>query len=967
MTAQGPAIAPLTVVGASVLYLGTLYAVAWWADRRAALERSVIDDPWIYALSMGVYCTAWTYFGSIGRAANGGLWFLPIYLGPTLGMVLAAVLLPRMIELSRRHRITSIADLIAHRHGKSRLVAALVTVIAVLGLLPYVALQLKAVSVGYEVLTAGSGAASSIDTPLVVSLLLAGFSIAFGTRHLDASERHEGLVAAVAVESVVKLVAFVAVGAFVVWGLFSGPGDLVSRAAASMEAQPGLQAWTDLSAGAPRGADGGPASPGTAWLALTVLAMLASFMLPRQFQVMVVEATRAEHVRRAVWVFPLYLLAINVFVLPIAMAGVVLGEPMRAAETFVLSLPLAAGQSALALVAFIGGLSAATGMVIVETVALSTMVCNDLVVPLLLRRRMAPSQDMARVLLGVRRATIVAILLLGYLYYRLAGEADALVSIGLISFAAVAQFAPAFLGAVLWRGGTRNGALAALAVGALLWSYTLLLPSLARSGWLDDAFLHEGLFGLAWLRPEQLFGTTGLDKLTHSLLWSLGLNTLAYVGVSLWRAPGAAEAAQAHLWLEASPADSSEAEPVFWQGRARLSQLRALLQRFLGAERGARLLDEHLRGRPVTHALGPGLAEPQTVQWVETQLAGVLGSASARVVMARSVDEEALGLDDVMRILQDTSREAQQLREHAELLEAQRRSLEATSAQLQRANAQLQSLDRLKDDFMSSVTHELRTPLTAIRAVAELLHDDPEMEAAQRQQFLDVIVSEAERLSRLVNQVLDLAKIESGHAQWQTSAVDLPALVQQSAKAVHELLREREVELVLSVGPVKRPLMADADRLMQVLINLLSNAIKFVPAKVGRIELALRETNEGVCFTVTDNGPGIEPGQQAAIFEKFHQAEGLARAKGGTGLGLPICRQIVEHFGGRIWVRSDPEQAAPGATTQDGGSSGVGPGAVFGVDLPWRNENAANDDSGASTPQETSDERSLAQAGARRG
>ena len=370
------------VLGASFAYLLLLFTVAGWADRRAAAGRSVIGNAWVYALSMAVYCTAWTYFGSVGRAASGGVWFLPIYLGPMLAMLLAWLVLRKMIRIARTHRITSIADFIASRHGKSPLLAGLVTLITVVGIVPYIALQLKAIAAGYAVLTTTPGVAGPAaalpwwgDSTLYVALALAGFTMVFGTRHLEADERHEGLVAAIAFESLVKLLAFLAVGVFVTWGLFSGPADLFARAAAV----PDLARLLTLGQGQP--------FPYAQWAALTVLAMLSVLMLPRQFQVMVVENVDERHLRRAAWVFPAYLLLINLFVLPIALGGLLYlqGRSGVNADMFVLSLPLDAGWHGLALLAFVGGLSAATGMVIVEAIAVATMVCNDLVMPLLLR------------------------------------------------------------------------------------------------------------------------------------------------------------------------------------------------------------------------------------------------------------------------------------------------------------------------------------------------------------------------------------------------------------------------------------------------------------------------------------------------------------------------------------------------------------------------------------------------------
>jgi len=897
--------APL-VVGVAFAYLLLLFAVASFGDRRAAQSRSVIGNAWVYALSMAVYCSAWTYFGSVGRAASGGVWFLPIYLGPMLAMIVAWMLLRKMIRIARAYRITSIADFIASRYGKSQALAGLVTLITVVGLVPYIALQLKGIAVAYALMTQPAGAATATaapwwaDSTLYMALALAGFTIVFGARHLDSAERHEGMVAAIAFESVVKLLAFLAVGGFVVWGLFDGLGDLFARA----QAVPELARLLTLGQG--------KAFAYEQWFALTILSGLSVLFLPRQFQVMVVENVDERHLKRAAWAFPLYLLLINLFVLPIALAGRLQFGAGANAEGFVLTLPLAAGQQALALLAFVGGLSAATGMVIVEAIAVSTMVCNDLVMPLLLRTRRfqaAAGSDLTGFLLGIRRAAIVAILLLGYLYYRLAGEAYALVGIGLISFAAVAQFAPAMLGGIWWKGGTRAGALAGLGAGFAIWIYTLLLPSFAKSGWLGPDFLAHGAFGLELLRPEALLGLKGLDYLTHSLFWSLLANAGLYVAVSLWRPPTARETSQALLFVDVFRRTASS-NPVFWRGRARVADLLPLLGRFVGLGRAQALFDAHAqrRGLPHRDALPP---DAQLVQFVETQLAGAIGSASARVMVASVVEEESLGLDDVMRILD----EASQIRAYSQ-------RLEQVTSELQQANEQLKSLDRLKDDFMSSVTHELRTPLTSIRALAELMRDDPEMAAEQRQEFIGIVVAETERLSRLVNQVLDMAKIESGHAEWHTADVDLKALAQQAAQTTRELFRERGAVLALELPEQLPALRADADRLMQVLLNLLSNAAKFVPREGGRVQLRLQGDAEGATVTVQDNGPGVPPEQRALIFEKFRQGGDALNRPQGTGLGLPISRQIVEHFGGRMGLRDDTAQ-----------------GACFFFTLPWRPNN----------------------------
>ncbi|WP_303784150.1 sensor histidine kinase [Azovibrio restrictus] len=894
---------PWAVFLLAVGYLLLLFAIARFGDRRADQGRSIITAN-VYALSLAVYCTSWTFYGSVGRAASGGLGFLTIYLGPTLMLMLVPVIL-KIIRISKRERLTSIADFIAARYGKCQSLAGLVTVIAVIGIVPYIALQLKAIASSLQVLFPhGQGVSLlGLDTTAVIAIALAAFTILFGTRHLDATERHEGMVAAIAFESLVKLLAFLAVGMFVTFVLYDGFGDIFARAAAVPELsrllglEPSLASWTSL----------------------VLLSALAIILLPRQFQIMVVENVDEGHLRRSVWLFPLYLLLINIFVLPIALAGLLQGMPGNG-DTFVLSLPLSQGRESLALLAFIGGLSAATGMVIVETIALSTMVCNDLVMPALLRVRalgLEQRSDLSRLLLNIRRVAIALILLLGYIYFRAAGEAHALVGIGLISFSAVAQFAPALFGGMYWKQGNRAGALAGLLAGFLIWGYTLLLPSFAKSGWISGDFVSQGLWGIEWLRAHALFGLEGFDEISHCLFWSLFFNLGLYVLVSLTVRPDAVEAGQANLFVDVFQRRVTQASRLLWRGRASYQALAGLLERFLGPERARQQLQSYARKRGLTQ-LENREVDAELVRFAEAQLAGAIGSASARVVLASVVEEEALDLDEVLNILD----EASQIRAYSRELEKKSRELEAATRELRAANAQLRELDRLKDDFVSTVTHELRTPLTSIRAFSELLADDPGMEVVDRQRFLGIIVTETERLTRLINQILDLAKLESGRADWTASQVDLPALIRHAATAMEQLFRDKAVALRLDCPDQPVLVMADQDRLTQVMINLLSNAVKFVPAGAGQVTVTLECTADRVRVSVRDNGPGIGPEEKEFIFERFRQGGNTLTDKPkGTGLGLPISRQIVEYFGGRLWVESE-----------------LGQGAVFIFELPRKKD-----------------------------
>jgi Na+/proline symporter/signal transduction histidine kinase/CheY-like chemotaxis protein len=638
----------------TLAYLVGLFVVARYGDtsgRRFVGERARSA---IYVLSLGVYCTSWTFFGSVGIASSHGVEFLAIYIGPIIVFGLLHPLLLRIVRLAKAQNITSIADFVAARYGKSGSVAAFVALIAVIGVVPYVALQLKAISASLTtILTATEGGAATTalapgTLSALVAAVLAGFGIAFGTRRIDATEHQDGLMLAIATESIIKLVAFLCVGIYVTWGMFGGLGDLTHKLTQNAALAARIANNADL--------------PTT--LVMTFLAGLAILFLPRQFHVTIVENRNEDDVRKAAWLFPLYLIAINIFVVPLAIAGLLIfpdGAIDR--DMTVLALPIAAKAGPIVLVTLIGGLSAATAMVVVGSVAVAIMVSNDLVMPLLLRlprmRRPIEKGDIGAVVLKVRRLAIVLLMSLSYFYFRHASEA-ALAAIGLLSFACVAQIAPAFLGGLIWHRANARGAIAGLATGLFFWAYTLFLPSFDPTFPALGDLLQHGPLGIALLRPTALFGTQ-MSPLVHGVLFSLGANLLAFVGFSLTRPARAMERLQANIFIGAKTAPMAQS---FHSSRTRVSveALEAAVARCLGADRARRSFAQFLAARGVD--LVPGIeADIHLLRFAEHLMASTIGAASSRLVLSLLFAQRGMSRDATLDFVDEISAEIQHNRD----------------------------------------------------------------------------------------------------------------------------------------------------------------------------------------------------------------------------------------------------------------------------------------------------------------
>ena len=669
---------PWIIVACSLFYIGILFVIAYFGDIDSYAKKLRPYRGLIYSLSLAVYCTSWTYYGAVGSATTDGWRYTAIYLGPILLIVFGYRFLKKVATICTEQNITSIADFIASRYGKSQFLAILVTLIAITGTLPYIALQLKAIASSYEVLTNlppssltnFTESPSSImspfegiplphslwnDTGLIVAMVMAVFCILFGTRYVNSSEHHEGLILAIAFESIIKILALALVATLAMFIIFDSPPNAIAAATQSAQASQLMKNSfsTDMLQ--------------LTFLSHTVLALAAIFCLPRQFHVSFVEITDANHLKKARWVFPGYLLLTTVLVIPIAIAGSITHSnanlpDLITPDMYVLTLPISGNNSLLAMFAFIGGFSAATSMVIVAVITLSTMLCNDIVMPLLFRFRslkLRERKDLTGLLLAIRRIAIVIILTLGYFYYQYINRTEeALASIGLTAFVAAIQFAPAIIGAVYWKRATRKGAIAGLIAGFSIWLYTLFLPSVLNSSdwWIKISI--NGPFGIEALRPNNLFYIDGIDLITHSLIFSLGLNIIGFIIFSWQRKPELLERIQAANFTQTSQQDDiSQGLP--WWSTVAVGELRLLAEKFVGETATRKAFNDYTQAR-TGELVASEKADADLVRFTERLLSGAIGSSSARVIINSVVNKRKdLPLEDVFSIVDESSQARQ--------------------------------------------------------------------------------------------------------------------------------------------------------------------------------------------------------------------------------------------------------------------------------------------------------------------
>ncbi len=874
-------------------YVLGLFYIAYWAEKR--IHSKWTNNAYVYSFSLAVYCTAWTYYGSIGVAADSGLSYIPIYLGPVIIIPTWMIILKRIIRISRVNKISSIADFISLRYGNSRFLGALVTMICVFGILPYISLQLKSISDTFHIVTKTQSSSNIFtDTTTYVCIALALFASYYGTRYVDASEKRRGIVTAVAMESILKLVFFLIIGIYVTYFVFDGFDDIYTKAAV-LENFDKKNSIGDLASG-------------INWFFLCTLSMFAVFLLPRQFHTAIVENNKETHIRTAMWLFPLYLLLFNIFVFPIAWGGNILFEGQKLnSDTYSLLIPQFFNNNFLTVLVFLGGFSAAISMIIVSSIALATMLSNNLLIPygfIGSLQNTSQKKNSKRIVIS-RKIGIFSLIILAYAIYRIFILDYSLVSIGLVSFVIISQLAPAFFGALFWRRGSSKGAITGIIIGFLICFYTLLLPYAIGLTKSTSLFIQEGPWGIELLKPFQLFGLDYLQPIPHAVFWSLFFNVISYTSISVSFKGNYRERNYAEMFVDIDKYITNHEDAFVWKGTAYVSDIQKVLQRFLGEDRTKRALSifnlKYNIDKNVT------TADARFIKFAENLLTGHIGTASAKILISSVVKEDKISLPEVLRILEESK---ENIIVNKKLTETST-ELQKISEQLKNANQELVQKDIQKDEFLDTVTHELRTPITAIRAASEILHDDEDIPAEVRKQFLQNIISESDRLNRLIDKILDLEKFETGKQKIYLSRNNITSTIEKTLESLKQLIKNKKISIDFNRDKEIKAFY-DEERIIQVMHNLLSNAIKFCSETEGEISIKIIENKNNVEVQIHNNGKAIKKEDFEAIFDKFYQSRNQNVKKPiGSGLGLAICKQIIEHHKGTIWAE---DNVADGAT-----------------------------------------------------
>ena len=856
-----------------ILYLGLLFFIAFWAEKKKS--NFWVNNPYIYALSLAVYCSAWTYYGSIGVAADQGLEYLAIYIGPVIIIPAWIYINSKIIRISRVNKISSIADFISLRYGNSRFLGALVAVVCILAVIPYIGLQIKAISESYHLITITEISDNIFfDSATYVVLIIALFSGYYGTRYVDASEKRLGIISAVAFESFLKLIFFIIFGFFMVYGIFNGFEDLYEKASKL----PDFQQKNTFN-----GLEGG-----FNWFLMCMLSMTAIFLLPRQFHTTIIENRTEKHLKTAIWLFPLYLLLINFFVFPIAWGGKVIfaGQNVNP-EFFSILIPQKFGNTIMAAMVFFGGLSACISMIIISSISLSVMLSNNIIIPygLLNNFKTETENTNSKTIVNIRRISIFSLIILGFIFYKFLIIDSSLFSVGLISFVLIAQLAPSFFGAIFWRRGNFYGAITGIVVGVLICYFNLILPN-----YFDTTYQNSTLFNF--------FKIPYLSPVANVFFWSLIINSSLFLIISSTVIGHYRERNFAEIYVDIDDYIQNHENAYIWKGKANISDIRKILTRFLGEKKTKQALNIFNLKYNISDENDS--ADSRFIKFSENLLSGRIGTASAKILIEGVTKEDKITLPEVLKILEESKENIsmnKQLTEHSQ-------QLRKLSEELQNANETLIIKDQQKDDFLDSVAHELRTPITAIRATSELLLDDEEMPLEIKKDFLGNIISESDRLAEIINDILYLDKLEAGTTPLNLQHKSITESYHKALKPLQQLFDQKHLHHS-EVNLLKNEYFYfDEMKMIQLFQNILGNALKFTNEQ-GMVQTKFQEKDGNLKISMFNTGKNIPDEDLEFIFEKFYQSKNQnIRKPLGSGLGLAICKKIITAHGGTITAKN---------------------------------------------------------------
>ena len=860
-----------------ILYLGLLFFIAYRAEKRKG--QFWLNNPYVYALSLAVYCSAWTYYGSIGVAANQGLEYMAIYIGPVIIIPAWIYINTKIVRISRVNKIASIADFISLRYGNGRSLGALVAVVCILAIVPYIGLQIKAISESFHELTQTHPSENVFfDSATYVVMIIALFSSYYGTRYVDASEKRLGIISALAVESFLKIIFFVILGLFIIYGVFNGFDDIYTQASKL----PDFKVKNTFN-----GLEGA-----FNWLIMTLLSMTAVFVLPRQFHTAIVENRKEKHIRTAIWLLPLYLLIFNFFVFPVAWGGKILFQNDNVnPELFSILIPQKFGNNFIALMVFLGGLSASISMIIISSISLSVMLSNNVIIPYgwLDNFKIKSESINTKTIVNIRKISILLLILMAFVFYKYLISSYSLFSIGLVSFLLVAQLAPSFFGAICWRRGTYSGAVSGIIIGVLICYFNMILPNYFQG--IRTMTVYENSF-------LNFFRIPYLTPVANTFFWSILANFATFLIVSTLSTSTYRERNYAELYVDIDDYINNHENAYIWRGTANISDIQKILVKFLGEKKTQQALK--IFNLKYKIADDNNTADSRFIKFSENLLSGRIGTASAKILIEGVTKEDKISLPEVLKILEESK---ENISINKQLTE-QSHELRKLSSKLQNANKNLVIKDKQKDEFLDSVAHELRTPITAIRATSEILLDDDEMPLEIKKDFLENIISESDRLAEIINDILLLDKLEAGSVSLSIEKNNIVKTYHKALKPLKTLMEQKNLhhsEVNLLESEIFE---YDEMKMIQVFQNILGNALKFTHES-GMIQTKFQEKDGELKVSIFNTGKSIPEEDLGFIFDKFYQSKTQnIRKPLGSGLGLAICKKIIAAHGGRILAKN---------------------------------------------------------------